>query len=326
MGGVAPALKAGPPVRSDQGHRDRVEEQRGRQPAEAAGAPRDETHHHERREREMIARQNRAPLDEERDPLVHRHRPGVRQALGLPEEPALDLGGGGRRNEPASHDEVEADRRGDDRGGDRDSAERLPPPAGAERVEPDQQARLGASQRREPEPRGAEPGPIGRDGPGTGRHAERRQRHLHAREGAPHETTERDDGEAGAPGETRRESGRPREAARDEPRGRPAGKAQRLRGRQARHSDHEEARERHTPERRRRRRDRLAPVDAEPATRREIPREPEVDPAVVERQARSARDPAFRDEEDGDGQRAGGEKQDVPPVEARGRRPRGHAA
>jgi hypothetical protein len=39
-----------------------------------------------------------------------------------------------------------------------------------------------------------------------------------------------------------------------------------------------------------------------------------------------ARDPAFRSEEDGDGQRAGGEKQDVPPVEARGRRPHEHAA
>jgi hypothetical protein len=51
-----------------------------------------------------------------------------------------------------------------------------------------------------------------------------------------------------------------------------------------------------------------------------------MDPAVVERQAGGARDPALRNKEQANGQGADGEKQDVPPVEARGRRPRGHAA
>ena len=275
----------------------------------------------------MIAGQNGAPLDEERDPLVHRHSPGVRQALGPPEEPALDLGGGGRRNEPASHDEVEDDRRGDDRGGDRGPAERLPPPAGAERVEPDQQAGLGASQRREPEPRGAEPGPIGRDGPRAGRHAERRERHLHAREGAPHETTE----------QRRRRGRRPRRR----PGGSPAVAARRrvtspVAAPQASPSAFAAARP-GTPTMRRPASATLqsGAVDAATGSPRLIPKpppvarfcgEPEVDPAVVERQARGARDPAFRDEEEGDGQRARGEKQGVPPVEAPGRRPRGHAA
>ena len=273
----------------------------------------------------MIADQHGTPLAEERDCLAHGHRPGVRQALGLPEQPAFDLGGRGRRHEPAADEEVEDDRRRHDRAGDRHSPERLLPPAGPERVEPDEETGLGTRQHRQPEPGGAEPGAAGRDGPRAGRHAQGRQRHLHPREGAPHETGEQDDGEPGAPGQARRQAGPRREPARDEPRGRPAGQAERLGGGQARHADDEESRERHAPERRRGRRDRLAPVDPEPAARREVPCELEVGPAVVERQARDARDPPLRDEEDGDGQRAAGEQQDVPPVEAGGGRPRAHA-
>ena len=273
----------------------------------------------------MIADQHGAPLAEERDRLAHGHRPGVRQALGPPEQPALHLGGGGRRHEPAAH-------------------ERLKTIAGAT-IAPETAARRSASRHR-PAPSAwsptrrpasgrasvASPSPAA---PSPGRSAamahapaatQRAASGTSMPERAPHtRRAEHDDGKPSAPGEARRQAGRRREPARDEPRGRPAGQAERLGGGQARHADHEEARERHAPERRRRRRDRLAPVDPEPAARREVPREPEVDPAVVERQARGARDPALRDEEEGDGQRAAGEKQDVPPVEARGGRPRAHA-
>ena len=220
------------PVGRDQRHRDRVENQRGREPAEATGPGRDQPGHHEGGQRDVVLVQDRDPLAEVRHRLRPRHGPRVREALGPPENAALDLGRGGCRHEPAARDEVEDGRRQDDRPGHGAPTERLTPASRAEHVQPDQKARLGARERREPEAGRAEHRPVRRDGPRARRDGQGRERHLHARQRAPDEPAQDERGQPGRPGRSGGEPRSSREPARDEARPHPAREAERL-GRQA---------------------------------------------------------------------------------------------
>ncbi len=240
------------------------------------------------------------------------HRlPGAREQT---DEPALDLGGGGRGKRRPRRPEIEGDPGREHGGGNAERGEA--PLQGQRAAEPEQgheQDRLGAGERgRADEERGEGDAARGMSAERPG-DEEGGQRHLHPGERSPRHRRAQRRHEPGA--KPQEGLARPLDG---EPTGQPCaahgrGHARDLDPRDVSARDREEPGEEDRPEGRRRARDGDAGVVGEAPSLGEIARELEMDPRIVEGKARGAqgsRDLALAEKVEADG---GGEpRQDQP--------------
>ncbi len=252
------------------------------------------------RQEPVRGREPARPLDEEGEGALHEHDArGLGEPGEPPDEPALDLRGGGGRQRRADGRVAEGHerRQQDHRHRDEDQE-----PAHAHRARDQQRRheedRLRARERGERrEDRGGQR-PVARVREQRGGDQRRRERDLHPRQGAPRQRARPHECHARAErGGRRRAQGDGGTAGQDPgPDGRED--AERLRERERRPEGERAGREEERPQRRRRARHRHPRVVREPGALGEVAREVEVDPGVVEREAGAPRDLPLAEQED----------------------------
>src|SRR5262249_9463080 len=107
--GVATGLEGGAAVGSEEPDGDGMEEQREKKPAEPAPPEGDEAREREGGEGPVAREEEPSPLHAVVERASGADPPRSGQALGPTEEPALDLGRDGGRDDPPDGVEVEAD-------------------------------------------------------------------------------------------------------------------------------------------------------------------------------------------------------------------------